>query len=116
MFLSPRLACYAAVDYLNHHAQRFRAWAYSCEQDHYYAHGLLISDAFSTGARDRMFDNAGTLLPTPQVLWQRLEPLRVDWIILPLGTPPNPRSLDASGRFRYVATVGSENIYRVVRR
>jgi hypothetical protein len=113
-FLSYQIPCYAAVAYLNSHAgSRYRAWAYSCEQARYYARGRLIGDAFSAGARDRIFNDGGGTLPSKRTLWARLQPLRVGWIILS-PTPGSPRkTLGTHGLFTYVTTAGPDYIFKV---
>jgi Dolichyl-phosphate-mannose-protein mannosyltransferase len=116
-YLAPRVPCYGAAKYLNHvGGKTYRAWGYSCEQAHFYADGRLISDAFSEGSRPRIFDDDGTAMPSAQVLWQRLEPLHVAWMILPTKTAPDPSALEAHGLFHYVTTVGPEEIFRVAPR
>ena len=45
-------------------------------------------------------------MPGDRVLWQRLAPLRVAWVILPSQVVPDPGVLEAHGLFRYVTTVG----------
>ena len=113
-YLAPRIPCYAAAKYLNQVAgKNYRAWGYSCEQAHYYSDALLIGDAFSDGSRLRIFNDAGSVLPSNQTLWQRLEPLHVAWMILPQKTAPDPSAFAEHGLFRYVRTVGPEEIFRV---
>ena len=113
-YLAPRIPCYAAAKYLNHVAgTNYRAWGYSCEQARFYADGRLISDAFSQGGRPRIFNDDGTVMPSDRVLWQRLEPLHVAWMILPQKTAPNPSDLEAHDLFRYVRTLGPEDVFRV---
>jgi hypothetical protein len=115
-FLAPRVGCYSAVAYLNHRlGSRYRAWGFACEQAHYYADGLLIGDAFSVGARDRIFDDGGAVMPRPSVLAARLEPLRVGWVILPAGPPSQPAELQRSNRFRLITSAGGQDVYRLAR-
>ena len=88
-YLRSAVPCYAAVDYLNTYAgSHYRAWSYSCEQNHYYARGRLIGDEFSVGSRHRIFDDNGLTLPGYQTLWRRLAPLHVQWMILPVTMSP----------------------------
>ena len=109
-----RVDCYDAVSYLNATAGAgYRAWAYSCEQNHYYAKGRLLGDAFSVGGRRRIFDSGGNALPDDQTLRRRLEPLHVQWIILPTIFVSQPKALEAHGLFRYVATIGDMDVFRV---
>jgi hypothetical protein len=115
-YLAARIPCYTAVGWLNQFAgPSYRAWGYVCEEVRYYAHGLLISDTFSVGSRPRIFDDDGSTLPSAAVLWQRLAPLHVGWMILPAGTPPNPETLEQGRRFTLVTTTGTADIYRVAR-
>jgi hypothetical protein len=113
-YLRPKVPCYGAVEYLNEHAgPRYRAWAFACEQDRYFASGRLISDVFSTGSRSRIYDAHGFTMPSDQTLWQRLQPLHVAWMILPATNLPRPAVLDAHGLFEYMTTVGAEDVFRV---
>ncbi len=113
-YLAARIPCYAAAKYLGQvGGKTYRAWGYSCEQARFYADGRLISDAFSEGSRPRIFDDDGTVMPSDRVLWQRLQPLHVAWMILPQKTAPDPSALEAHGLFRYVRTVGPEEVFRV---
>ncbi len=115
-YVASRVPCYTAVKWLNGNAgPHYRAWGYVCEEARYYANSLLISDTFGLGSRMRIFDNGGATLPAPDVLWRRLAPLHVGWIILPTGVPPNPHAIEAGHRFRLVAATGAEFIYRVER-
>ncbi len=114
-YLTPSVTCYADVAYLNRtEGSRYRAWGYACEQARYYANGLLVGDAFSVGARDRIFDDGGSSLPSPSVLAQRLAPLHVGWVILPSGTPSQPQELEAGGLFRFVWGADGEDLYKVL--
>ena len=113
-YVAARVPCYPAVEWLNAHAgPHYRAWGYVCEEARYYSAGLLISDTFGLGSRMRIFDNGGATLPPPDVLWHRLAPLRVGWMILPTGVPPNPHALEIGHHFRFVTALGSEFLYRV---
>ncbi len=113
-YLAGRIPCYAAAKYLNYVAgSSYRAWGYNCEQAHYYANGKLIGDAFSVGSRPRIFDDGGTVMPSDRALWARLQPLDVGWMILPATTVPAPSALESHGLFRYVATIGAEQVFRV---
>ena len=113
-YLRSNVRCYAAVEYLNTHAgSHYRAWAYACEQNRYYAAGRLISDAFSTGSRSRIFDAGGATLPSDETLWRRLRPLNVGWMILPVKAAPEPRVLEAHGLFTYVTTIGTQEIFQI---
>jgi hypothetical protein len=108
------IPCYAVVSYLNSRGGAgYRAWGYTCEQARYYARGRLIGDAFSTGARGRIFDADGAVLPSDHTLWQRLRPLQVQWAILPTGTVPQTSALTARGLFTLAATRGGEDVFRV---
>lgn len=63
-YLSARVDCYGAVDFLNRTVGGgYRAWGFNCEQARYYARGLLIGDAFSTGSRLRIFNHRGGAFP-----------------------------------------------------
>jgi hypothetical protein len=113
-YLAPRIPCYGAAKYLNRvGGKNYRAWGYTCEQARFYADGRLISDAFSEGSRPRIFNHDGTALPSDRVLWQRLAPLRVGWMILPTTTAPDPSTLAAHGLFHYLRTIGPEEVFRV---
>ena len=113
-YLRSNIHCYGSVEYLNEHAgPHYRAWAYACEQNRYYATGRLISDAFSTGSRSRIFDAGGAVMPNDETLWRRLEPLHVRWMILPVTAAPQPSALEVHGLFTYVTTIGSEEIFRI---
>jgi hypothetical protein len=113
-YLAARIPCYSAVSYLNGHVgSHYRAWGYSCEQAHYYAHGRLIGDQFSIGSRPRIFDANGTALPSDQSLWRRLAPLSVQWAILPVQYVPAPARLEAHGLFTLVSSVGPMDVFRV---
>jgi len=113
-FIGARVACYDAVEYLNaHYGSHYRAWGYICEQARYYAHGLLISDVFSTGSRRRVFDSQGNVLPPVRTLWQRLRPLHVRWVILQTSVVPHPAALESGKLFKLEATIGPEYIYRM---
>jgi hypothetical protein len=117
VYLAIRIPCYRAAQYLNHVAGAdYRAWGENCEQAHYYAKGRLISDEFSLGSRSRIFDDTGRVMPRPQVLWQRLAPLHVRWLILSSQTVPRVTVLQASGLFRYVTTQGPERLFAVLPR
>jgi hypothetical protein len=112
--LAPGIPCYQAVEYLDHTVgDRYRAWGYTCEQARYYASGKLISDAFSAGSRRRIFDRAGTVMPPVRVLWQRLAPLHVGWMVLPTSLVPAPSALQTGGLFRFVATAGPMRVFAV---
>ncbi len=114
-YLTPRVQCYAQVAYLNQtYGSHYRAWGYACEQSRYYANGPLIGDAFSIGARDRIFDGGGSTLPSPATLRQRLTPLHVGWAILPVGTPPNPQDLERGGLFKLVEEADGDVLYKVM--
>ena len=114
-YLAPRVQCYAQVEYLNQtYGSHYRAWGYACEQSHYYANGLLIGDAFSIGARDRIFNGGGSTLPSPVTLNQRLAPLDVGWAILPVGTPPNPQDLERGGLFKLVEEADGNVLYKMM--
>ena len=114
-YLALRVGCYSEVAYLNEiHGSHYRVWGYTCEQAHYYAQGLLLGDAFSVGARDRIFNNGGSKLPSPMVLAQRLAPLHVGWIILPSGTPNKPQDLEVGHLFRFVHSADGEDLYKVL--
>jgi hypothetical protein len=114
-YLAPRVACYAVVSYLNQlYASHYRAWGYSCEQAHYYAQGVLLGDAFSVGARDRIFNDGGNSLPSSDVLAKRLAPLHIGWVILPSGTPSEPRELEVGSLFRLVTSADGFDLYKVL--
>jgi Dolichyl-phosphate-mannose-protein mannosyltransferase len=113
-YLSQRIACFGAVEYLNaEFGSGYRAWGYICEQARYFARGLLISDVFSTGSRRRVFDSAGDVMPSDRTLWRRLEPLHVQWVILPTQTVPHPQALQAHGLFTLTRTIGPEYVFRM---
>jgi hypothetical protein len=113
-YLAYNIPCYAAVRYLNSNAgEHYRAWGYSCEQSRYYANSLLIGDAFSVGARDRIFNDLGAELPSDRTLWLRLRPLRVGWVILNNQPRAAIARLQQHGLFRYVTTQSPEQIFRV---
>ena len=114
-YLAPRVQCYAEVAYLNRiDGSRYRAWGYACEQAHYYAQGLLIGDAFSVGAWDRIFNDGGASLPSPYVLAERLGPLHVKWIIVPSGRVVRPKVLEAGGLFKFVMEDDGDELYKVL--
>jgi 4-amino-4-deoxy-L-arabinose transferase-like glycosyltransferase len=114
-YLAPRVECYPEVAYLNRiDGSHYRAWGYACEQSRYYSNGILIGDAFSTGARDRIFNDGGGRVPTPQVLAQRLAPLRVGWVILPAGSPRKPQEMEAGGLFKFVMAADHQDLYKVL--
>jgi hypothetical protein len=113
-YLLSHVPCYPAIRYLNLHAgSHYRAWAYSCEQDHYYASGRLLGDAFSVGGRLRIFDDHGHTLPSDQTLWRRLAPLDVRWIVLPSFFVSRPETLAEHGLFRYIVTLDSMDVLAV---
>ncbi len=117
VYLAIRIPCFRAVQYLNHlQGADYRAWGESCEQARYYAQGRLISDQFSEGSRLRIFDNFGRTVPSPQILWQRLAPLHVRWVILRSAVVPRPAVLQASGLFRFASTQGPEQVFAVLPR
>lgn len=113
-YIAARTACYAAVTWLNDHAgPSYRAWSYNCEDARYYAHGLLIGDVFSTGSVFRIFNDDGLDLPSARTLWERLAPLSVKWLILPVTKVPDPRVLDDGGLFALATTAGSMDVFKV---
>lgn len=113
-YLNARVMCYGAVEYLNRTAGRhYRAWGYICEEARYFAQGLLISDVFSTGSRMRVFDSQGNVMPSDRILWDRLRPLRVRWVILPTQTVQKPAVLERHGLFTLVKTVGPDYVFRM---
>jgi hypothetical protein len=115
VYLREQVLCYSAVEWLNDQYPHYRAWAEGCEGARYYARGLLISDAFSIGARDRVLTQQGTL-PSAGILWERLRPLHVQWVIVPTLPRRTRAQLDARGLFRYETTAGSQEIFSVVPR
>ncbi len=83
-FIATRVSCYGAVTFLNRIAgSKYRAWSPGCQTARYYAKGLLIGDVFSTGSANRVFDRAGIDVPNDETLWNRLAPLKVEWLIVP---------------------------------
>jgi hypothetical protein len=113
-YLSYFLPCYRAVLWLNQHAgSQYRAWG-ECAGTRYYARGVLIGDAFSIGASDRIFSGYPGSIPPPGILWARLEPLDVRWLILPAMPRPSRALLDRHGLFTFVASAGQEDVFRVM--
>ena len=113
-YLQSRVPCYDVIAYLNAAAgPRYRAWSYSCEQDHYYARGRLLGDAFSVGGRGRIFDDRGNAIPPDQTLWRRLEPLNVQWLILPSLFVSAPQTLEQHGLFRHITTLNGIAVFGV---
>jgi hypothetical protein len=114
-YLSARIPCYAAAEWLNGNGgKNYRAWGYACEEAHYYANALLIGDAFSAGSRRRIFNDSGAALPSDRTLWRRLQPLDVQWAILPAIRVPRPSVLEAHGLFRLAVQQGPMDIFRVI--
>jgi hypothetical protein len=113
-YIAGRTTCYPAIKWLNKHATAaYRAWNYDCQDVRYYARGTLIGDIFSTGSVLRIFDNYGVNLPNDTTLWTRLEPLHVEWAILPESKVARPALLERHHLFELVADAGPEEIFTV---
>ena len=113
-FIATRVSCYGAVTFLNRIAgSKYRAWSPGCQTARYYAKGLLIGDVFSTGSANRVFDRAGIDVPNDETLWNRLAPLKVEWLIVPRAKLANPTVLEAHGLFTLATSVGTSDVFKV---
>jgi hypothetical protein len=115
-YLEAHVPCYAAVAYLNEHAGRhYRAWDFGCADATYFARGLLIGNAYSTGSWYRVLgaEGATDVLREPDVLHRRLAGLAVRYLLLPTANAADPGAYEVAGRFRLLATVGGVDVFRI---
>jgi Dolichyl-phosphate-mannose-protein mannosyltransferase len=114
-YLDRSVPCYTAIVYLNRHAgSTYRAWSPpACERSRFYARGRLIGDVFSAGSVFRIFGSTQTTVPSEATLWQRLEPLHVQWLVLPSGNLTNPHALQHAQRFALVGTFTGIEVFRI---